>query len=57
MTRNQKSGINTPFLINEIPDPLAPKQSVGRSRLNSECHKEEDNYICSRKFCSFCLKT
>ncbi|CDW86779.1 UNKNOWN [Stylonychia lemnae] len=62
MNKNHKGGINTPFLLSEINDPTVKaghlQASSGRSRLNSECLKgDDDNYICSRKFCSFCLKT
>lgn len=54
-TKMTKSGINTPYLINEIIAQGIKKDYKGRSRLNSEAIDE--NYVCSRMFCSFCLKT
>lgn len=57
LTKNQRSGIQTPFLLNDIS--LNQKKGDGKLRYSHSDYNlaEDDNYICSRKFCSFCLKT
>ena len=66
--KNQKvvSGLQTPFGQNKnLPTgglkSGGKRKKTQRSRYVSSSDdfyiKEEDNYICTRKFCSFCLKT